>query len=660
MENFPVIGDIVIILLVSIPIIYLFNKIKIPTIVGYLIAGVIIGPFGFKLIYNTEDIQIMAQIGVILLLFTIGLEVSFTKLMQMKKFLIYAGGLQVGITIVVAALIFSFLDFPVTQSIFFGFLLSLSSTAIVLNLLAERNELSSPQGKISTGILIFQDLIIVPMFLILPILAVGTGTTAGNILLQLLYAFGALAGILFLAKVLMPKITYQLANLRVREAFTVGIILLLLGTAYLTHLVGLSFALGAFIAGLILSESEFNYQITAEILPLKDAFNSIFFVSIGLLLNIEMVLQFPLIMLLLVGGIIIIKSAIIIFVIKLLKYPLRIGIVAGVYLAQVGEFSFILSQAGINYDLIDSIYYNAFIASSIFTMILTPFLFSLAHKLASKAGDIESDDIPDAKSKDNLKGLKKHVVIVGFGLNGRNLARVLKETGISYIVIELNPDTVLQEKEKGERIIFGDIIKEKILSSTNIKEANVIVFAISDPTASLNGLKMVKKLNPNIYAIVRTRYITEIDVLMKAGADEVIPEEFETSLQIFSKVLERYHIPLNVIMKQVTLLRGESYNLMRSDIKDISSFVHLNEILAAGLTETYYVDNDNVHAGKTLEEINLRAKTDATVIAIVRENKTISNPAGREKILAKDTMVITGTHQSVDKAFEYLNSPNYS
>ncbi len=655
MTDYPIIGDIVIILLVSVPIIYLFQKIKIPSIVGFLVAGVIIGPFGFKLISNTEEVQVMAEIGVILLLFTIGLEVSFTKLMKMKKFLLLAGGLQVGITVAVASIIFIMTGFDPGQAVFFGFLLSLSSTAIVLNLISDRNEVNSPQGKISTGILIFQDLIIVPMFLLLPVLSSQGGRSAGTIVLQLVFAFGAVALILFIAKFLMPKITLQLARLRIREAFTIGIILLLLGTAYLTHTIGLSFALGAFIAGLILSESEFNYQITAEILPLKDAFNSIFFVSIGLLLNIELVTGFPLLMFLLVVGIILIKAAIIISVIMLLRYPVRIGIISGIYLAQVGEFSFILSQAGRNYQLIDSVYYNAFIASSIFTMMLTPFLFTVAHKIASGAAGLDTKKIPAAKEKDEFKSLKKHVVIVGFGLNGRNLARVLKETGISYLVVEMNPDTVLQEKEKGEKMIFGDITKEKILRSAKIKEANVIVFAISDPEASIRGLKMVKKLNSNIYTIVRTRYINEIELLMKAGADEVIPEEFETSLQIFSKVLEKYHIPLNVIMRQVALLRGESYNLMRSETADVSSFVHLNEILAAGLTDTFYIDEKNPHAGKDLTELDLRARTDATIIAIVRGNETISNPSGRERILAKDTLVITGTHQSVDKAFEYLN-----
>ena len=240
-------------------------------------------------------------------------------------------------------------------------------------------------------------------------------------------------------------------------------------------------------------------------------------------------------------------------------------------------------------------------------------------------------------------------------MNGKNLARVLKETGIQYIIIELNPEVVKEEKAKGERIIYGDITKENILQLTHIENANVIVFAFSDPYSIRIGLQLAKKIKPSVYAIVRTRFTSEIEDLMQLGADEVIPEEFETSLQIFSKVLERFHIPLNIIMRQVGLLRGESYSLMRKDTANIHSFIHLNEILAAGLTDTYYVDENNPHISRTLAEINLRSETDATIIAIVRDSKTISNPSGKEILLANDTIVITGTHQAVDKAFEYLS-----
>ncbi|HEX9251372.1 MAG TPA: cation:proton antiporter [Ignavibacteriaceae bacterium] len=652
MPDFLIIQDIVVILLVSLPIIFLFKKINLPSIVGFLIAGMIIGPYGFSLIKSVNQISVMAEIGVILLMFTIGLEFSLSQLIRIKKFLLIAGGLQLLITIIISTLIFSALGIEINLAIFFSLLVSLSSTAIVLKILSDRDELESPQGKISIGILIFQDLAIVPMFLLIPILS-GIGELgAADIALKLLIAFGVIAGLLLLARFLMPLIVYQLANIRSREAFTIGVILLLLGTAYITHSFGLSFALGAFIAGLILSESDYNHQIVSDILPFRDSFNSIFFVSIGLLLNIQFVLENVLLISSLTLGILIIKTLVIVSIVYFMKYPLRVGILAGLGLAQIGEFSFVLAQAGLNFKLIADGYYNSFLASTIFSMILTPLLIKLSPFIAGRTSTLEK---VTKHSESYLENLHAHVIIAGFGLNGSNLARVLKETGIKYIVTELNPDTVKKEKAKGEKIIYGDISKEEVLKAIKIDKASIIVYAISDPAVTRMSLKLVKKINPHIYALVRTRYVNEVDELKKLGADDVIPEEFETALQIFRKVLERYHIPLNVIMKQTTLLREESYRFLRKEGEDFTSFTHLDEILAQGLTETYYVNDDNVHLNKSLTEINLRAKTEATIIAIVRDGKTISNPSAKEIIKVADTLVIYGTHLSVDKAIDLLD-----
>lgn len=653
MNEFLIIQDIVVILLVALPIIFLFKKINLPSIVGFLIAGMLIGPYGFNLIRSVNQISVMAEIGIMLLMFTIGLEFSLSQLIRIKKFLLIAGGFQLLITIIFCSIIFTVLGIEINQAIFFSLLVSLSSTAIVLKILSDKDELESPHGKISIGILIFQDLAIVPMFLLLPLLS-GFGQLAGSdIAVKILIAFGVLAGLLLLARFLMPLIVYQLANIRSREAFTIGVILLLLGTAYITHSFGLSFALGAFIAGLILSESDYNHQIVSDILPFRDSFNSIFFVSIGLLLNIQFVLENVLMISGLTLGIIIVKTLVIVAIVYFMKYPLRIGILAGLGLAQIGEFSFVLAQAGLNFKLIGNDYYNSFLASTIFSMILTPLLIKLSPFIAGKTSALEKDK----KHNENyLENLHAHVIIAGFGLNGSNLARVLKETGIKYVVTELNPDTVKKEKAKDEKIIYGDISREEVLKAVRIDKANIIVYAISDPAVTKLSLKLVKKLNPNIYALVRTRYINEIDELKKLGADEVIPEEFETALQIFRKVLERYHIPLNVIMKQTTILREESYSFLRKEGVDLSSFTHLDEILAQGLTETYYVNDDNIHINKTLSEINLRAKTEATIIAIVRDGKTISNPSAKEIIKAADTLVIYGTHLSVDQAIDLLDA----
>lgn len=651
MHEFIIIRDIVVILLVALPIIFLFKKINLPSIVGFLIAGMIIGPFGFNLIRSIDEVEVMAEIGVMILMFTIGLEVSFAQLVKIKKFLIVAGGLQFILTVLIGALIFYFLKMEVRLAIFYGLLLSLSSTAIVLKIFSDRNEFETIQGKISLGILIFQDLAVVPVFLLVPLLGSEEGLTGGEIILKLFVAFGSIAIILFSAKLLMPKIVHQIARLRLREAFTVGIILLLLGTSYLTYSLGLSFALGAFVAGLILAESDYNHQILSEITPFKDAFNSIFFVSIGLLLNISFVVSNPLLISSFALGIILIKSAIIISIVLFIKYPLRIAVLTGLALAQVGEFSFVLAQIGSNYNLLSYDAYNIFLASTIFTMILTPFIIKASPRLSMNSANYELKGI---SGQVNQK-LSAHVIIAGFGLNGSNLARVLKETGIPYIIAELNPDTVKREKAKGEKILYGDISKEEILRAVSIEKANIIVFAISDPAITKSSLSLAKKINPKVYALVRTRYINEVDELKKLGADEVIPEEFETALQIFRKVLEKYHIPLNVIMQQTTMLRQESYSLLRKEGVDIGSFVHLDEILAQGLTESFYVSTENKFIGRNLSEINLRAETDATIIAIVRGGKTISNPSGKEILKAADTLVIYGTHQSVDKAIEKLS-----
>lgn len=651
MHDYSIIKDIVLILLISIPIIAIFNRIQLPSIVGFLIAGIILGPSALKIISNPDQIEFMAEIGVILLLFSVGLELSLKELVNIKKILLVGGGLQVAITILVTSIIIFAVGLPVRQAIFFGILVSLSSTVIVLKLLSDRDELDTPHGKISLGILIFQDLAIVPLFLIVNLLGTSDQVSFGEVTLQLLTAFGAVAAIIFIAKYLSPHVLYRLAKLRMKEIFTVGVILLILGTAYLTHSLGLSFALGAFIAGLILSESEYSHQIVADTLPLRDAFNSLFFVSVGLLLNLNFVIESPLIVFTYSLGVVLIKAFIIFIVVLLLRYPARIAILVGLSLAQVGEFSFIVGEQGFNLKLISPELFNIFISSTIITMILTPFLFKLAPRLAGKSNALSS-----GKSKKIiLEDIQDHVIIAGFGLNGRNLAHVLKETGIKYVILEMNPETVKKEKSKGENILYGDIGNDEVLKSARINKAKVLVIAISDRSTSKRALKLAKELNPNIHVIVRTRFMTETDELVKMGAAMVIPEEFETSIQIFRKVLEQYHIPLNIIMQQVNLLRGESYRYLRSEDGTDVAFTHIDEILSARLTDTFYINDENKNSGKSIEELNLRKKTEATIIAIVRKGTTISTPAAKEILQPGDTLVITGTHQAVDLAFNLLS-----
>ncbi len=651
MHDYSIIKDIVLILLVSIPIIAIFNRIQLPSIVGFLIAGIILGPSVLKIISNPEQIEVMAEIGVILLLFSVGLEVSLKELLDIKKILLIGGGLQVLATILLSSIIIYTIGVPAKQAIFFGMLISLSSTVIVLKLLSDKDELDAPHGKFSVAISVFQDLAIVPMFLIVDLLGTSDTVSFGEVSIRLLTAFGAVAVIIFAAKYLSPHILYRLAKLRMKEIFTVGVILLILGTAYFTYSMGLSFALGAFIAGLIFSESEYSHQIIADTLPLRDAFNSLFFVSVGLLLNLSFVVENPFIVIASSLGVVLLKALIIFFIVLLLKYPIRIAILVGIGLAQVGEFSFILGEHGFRLNLVPPELFNILISSTIITMILTPFLFKLAPRIAGKSTRLDS-----GKSKEKLiEEVQNHVIIAGFGLNGRNLAHVLKEAGIKYVIIEMNPDTVKKEKSKGENIIYGDIGNYEVLKTALINTAKVLVIAISDRSTSRRAVRLAKQLNPNLYVIVRTRFMRETDELSKLGADVIIPEEFETSIQIFRQVLEQYHVPLNVIMQQVNLLRGESYKYLRSEEGTEVAFTHIDEILSARLTDTFYINEKNIFAGKTIGELNLRSKTDATIIAIVRKGTTITTPTAKDILLLGDTLVITGTHKAVDDAFDLLS-----
>lgn len=652
MNKFEILKELVIIFTVSLPILIIFRRLKLSGVVGLLLAGIFIGPFGFKLITRIEAVEVMAEFGVILLLFYIGLEFSIERLIKMKRLLLFAGGFQVFITTLVTAAILKFFSFEFSHALFLGILVALSSTAIVLKIFVDENLLNTPHGQISVAILIFQDIMIVPLFILVPLLGSSGEYETSKIFLKITASFGAAAAILLLSRWLVPKFLDVLTKTRTREIFMMGILFLLFGTALLTEISGLSLSIGAFIAGVILSESDYSHQVISEILPLKDTFNSLFFVSVGMLLNLNFVAMYEIEIAAATFLIFILKASIIFFIVRILNYPWRTAIITGLALSQVGEFSFMLALLGKEFSLIDETLFNAFLSSSIITMTATPFLIKYSESIASIfTGKHQADNSVDETS---LKKISGHVVIAGFGLNGRNLANVLRETGTNYIIIEMNPQTVKQFKKEGEKIIFGDSTRTDILQAAQMERAKVFVIAISDKNAALYSLQAAKKINPTIHCIVRTRYVSEVDNLKNHGADEVIPEEFETSLQIFKSVLTKYHVPMNIIMRQINFIRAESYHKLRIETEADAIF-NLDEILAAGLTETYFVEAANQFINKNLEQINLRAKTAATIIAIVRDGKTISNPGPTSTLISGDTIVITGTHKAVDDAIAYLN-----
>lgn len=650
--------SLVVIFGISVAVVLILNRIKVPSLVGFLIAGVIVGPYGIGLVKDTHLVEILAEIGVILLLFTIGIEFSLKRLLGMKKAVLGGGGIQVLFTILLSAAFAYVLTDNINQSIFIGFLVALSSTAMILKLLADSGETDSPHGRMMVGILIFQDLCVVPMMLLIPSLST-MGMDITEITVKISKAVLIIAIVLLSARWAIPFLLNQIVKTRIRELFITTIILLIFSIAFITSEFGLSLALGAFLAGIIISESEYSHQALSDILPLKEIFMALFLVSIGMLLNTQYMVEHFFTILMIVFFIFLIKTLTGFLSIVLNGYTFRIAIHTGLGLAQIGEFSFVLALSGKTAGLIGDDFYQLFISSSVVTMFLTPFVLKYAPSVSAWIS-----------SKTALKRLERarryfqaqesstkrhdHVIIIGFGLNGRNLARVLKSAGIPYVVLELNAETVRKMKKKGEPIYYGDGTSIELLHKIGIRKARMLVVAISDPVSTRRIVSVAKKENPDIYVVVRTRYIVEVEDLKKLGADEVIPEEYETSIEIFSRVLNHYNVPRNQIEDYITAIRADNYSILRVPEISRKPFTEKACLLKDIEVEMYIIKKGAAVIGRFIKDLNLRQKTGATIIAIKRGENLIQNPLPSTELKEGDILWLIGSRQEINKAMSFL------
>jgi len=643
---------------VSASVIFLLHKVRVPSIVGFLIAGVFLGPHGFGLIGNIREVELFAEIGIILLLFTVGLELSLKNLKRIRSAILGGGLSQVLLTLVVtAAIAYPFLQ-KWNNSFFSGFLVALSSTAIVMKILFDRGEIDSPHGRLAIGVLIFQDLCVVPLMLLIPLMAGNRGSFF-DLSWALLKSATIILIVILGARWFVPNLLHQIVRTRSRELFIITIILLCLGTALLTSALGLSLALGAFLAGLIISESEYAYQAISDILPFKDSFNGLFFISVGMLMNVRFLNQHILIVLLAVATILLLKTLMASLSLHLLGHSLRVSIQAGLHLSQIGEFSFVLATAGKSAGLISGNHYQIFLSASVLTMILTPFVLrispGLSSWLTSKKLIERLDRMRKRAEKEGLHTRREgHVLIVGFGLNGRNLAEVLRETSIPYVVLDLNNDTVLEMKKRGEPIFYGDGTSPEILHKLGITAARLLVVAISDPASTQRIVQIARKENPGIYIIVRTRYTAEVEGLLRLGANEVIPEEFETSIEIFAKVLHHYQVPRNLLMEQIENIRSGSYEVLRRVELPVKSLPQKCEIISDIEVETYLINERSSAVGRSIRDLRIRPATGVTVIAVRRNGEIIPSPEPDFTFQTGDALYLIGKKESVYQAIGLL------
>lgn len=660
--HLPILQGIVVILGLSVLISLLFYRIKIPAILGFLITGVVAGPHGLSLTSAEHEVELLAEMGVIFLLFVIGIEFSIRSILAMGKTVIWGGLMQMGGTIGITFLAAYLMHFTWNEALFIGFLLSLSSTAIVLKMLIERGEINAPHGRVSLSILIAQDVLVVPLMLLTPIIA-GTSDNIGMAVLSLvLRVVAVLVVVILFSRYVVPFILHQVVRTKSRELFILTIVVMCFATAWFTSEMGLSLALGAFFAGLIISESEYSHQATANIIPFREIFISFFFVSIGMLLDIRFFVQHIGIILLITTGVIILKTLIIIITSTVLGYPARTNILAALHIFQVGEFAFVLSVTGIQYGVLQEATYQYFLAVSILTMGITPFVIMGASKLT----DILIQAPLPRQVRKRLTSLKRiktegthmkeklhnHIVIVGFGINGKNVAKAAKQAGIRYVIIELDPELISEAKLQDEPIVFGDASDETILHHVEIEDARVIVVAISDPEATKKIIGTIRKINLTAHIIVRTRYVREVDALMHVGADEVIPEEFETSIEIFTRVLTHYLVPNDEIEEFTDFIRQSNYEMLRS-IKptSISQGVHIPDMEIVVIAVR---DKSSKLAGKSLEKIGFRSRFGLALLAVRRGEKFLAQLTVDAEVQLDDALYLAGRPDNLAKFNKYL------
>lgn len=654
--DIPLLPDIVAIFCLSIGVLLVCHQIKIPPIVGFLLTGVLCGPTALGLVQTPHAVELLAEIGVVLLLFSIGLEMSGEELMRLKRPVFVGGTAQVVLTIGAFMGLGVLIGQTWQESMMYGFLASLSSTAIVLSRLQQKAQSESPQGRLDFSVLIFQDIAVVPMMLAIPILAGEGDTDIGGMLISAGRTLVILVGGWLLARHVVPRVMQLVLRTRSKELMLMTVLGLCFAIALGTASLGLSLALGAFLAGLLLSGSEYSLNVLEGILPFKDVFTSLFFISVGMLLDVDFLVHHLDKVFLFAALLILLKSVLSLPPMLLVGYPLRVSILAAMSLAQIGEFSFVLASSAVNGGLMDDDAYQMFLAASIVTMILTPTVMEAAPKVASFVSRYLHLPIDEEAAAQKDESLKDHLIIVGFGVGGKHLARTAREAGIPYVILEMNPDTVSRYGGK-EPIHGGDASKPLVLEHFGIKNARVIAVVISDPSAVRAITAVARKLNPKVHIVVRTRFLGEVDALRRLGANDVIPEDFETSIEVFSRVLGYYLVPRQTIERFVNSIRHEYYNMarqLRMTGMDLPSLA--DEVLTGLEVVACKVEPGCALDGKRLTDTSLRRKYGVTVVGIRHAGQIIPSPGGDASLHGDDTVFLFASPASLTTVMPFFHA----
>lgn len=662
MEHLPILDELAVIAALGVLVTVILSRWKLPTVAGLLFVGALAGPAGLGLVNAVEEIETLAEIGVVLLLFTIGLEFSLSQLKAIFKQVALGGVLQVGLTILVVALTAVALGESVGRAVFWGFVVSLSSTAIVLRALADRRELDAPHGRFIVGTLIFQDLCVVPMLLIVPLLAGPTEPGAAFVAISFAMAKAAavVVATILVARFVVPHFLDWVDASRSREIFLLAVLALCIGTAWLTALAHLSVALGAFLGGMAVADTEYRHRAMGDLLPLRDAFMSIFFVSLGMLFDVRVLFEKPITVVLLVLAFLVAKSVLATIAAMAMRFPARAAWLAGIGLAQFGEFGFVLTRLGESSGLVDKAATQPLLAAGVLSMFLTPLLVLAAPHITAGERLLAPLEklfgVRTLEEAEKEKEFHDHVVLVGHGVAGRLVTQALSACGIPYVVLEVNAEVVARDRASGEPIFYADATSEEALGHVHLAEARALVLLMNDPMASQRVIDTASRVAPEVPIFTRTRYLAERAQLLSMGANDVVAEEVEGGVEIVSRLLRKLDMPRNVIDEQIA--QGRT-GLQRSDRKTTVPRRSLDE--EPGLSdlkiESVLIRSESPAIKCSPVALGLRKKTKALVVALRRGDALVEPYDPEVPFEPGDVAYLVGSGKAVRLAIDVLDPP---
>jgi len=649
-----ILKDIVIIFALSTLVNLIFTRIKVPTVVGYLLTGIIAGPHLLSLVNERHEIEVMAEIGVVLLLFTIGMEFSLKHLLRIRRIVFFGGFLQVSLTAGAFYAATYFYKMSWQGGIFVSFLAALSSSALVLKILQERSELTSNYGRTVLGILIFQDLMLVPLLLFARLLG-DNAVDIPNELLILIIKVIIIIGLVYVGnKWLLPKLLHLIALAKSQELFLMSIFLICFGIALLTSKLGMSLAFGAFLAGLMLSGSEYSHNVFGNFLPFKDIFTSFFFVSIGMLLDLSFVIDNYQLVIMSVLLIIILKTVIAGGTGFILGHTFQGTVLVGLALSQVGEFSFILAKIGFNYSILSDFYYQLFLAVAVITMALTPFLINLSSPLATALiklplpkflinglFPLKEIEIPE---------FKNHLVIIGKDASALKLSVMAKYNNRRHISIIFDPSIAKEKMENGDLVVYGDAVNEPVLRKAHADTADIVVISIGSIIPAMSIIEKIRQINKNVYILVRAPHIQNVEQLYKLGADQVLPEKLEIAIDLLNRILVKRLVPQKEVNRILTHIRN--INLGVFSEKDLVNQPSILDEFSNINISAIKVEGDSHAYGKSLIDIDLRKRTGVTLLAIKRGSDIIEHPVPKTVFQDNDIAYVLGDPEQVNLASE--------